>query len=213
MALRHADRCYQDDRCALYNPILERAAGSGENRFPLVIQPNKTPAYCEEVIDYGSVLAGCKITVTSNGLAMVSNPTIACDISTSVDGVTYVLNAGVWRVYSTNFGYVKYRLTVQASDSTSPYKLAGANVRLDVKLKNDGGTVTCNTADVNGTTASFVAPFISVTSITLTPAGTTPLTAVYNFAGAANPTGFSVFLFNSAGQRVSGNVSWSAKGY
>ena len=181
--------------------------------FPLFIQPNKTPAYYEEVIDYGSVLAGCKITVTANGLAMVGTPTIACDISTSVDGVTYVLNAGVWQVYSTNFRYVKYRLTVQASDSTSLYKLSGANVRLDVKLKNDGGSVACNAADVNGTTANFVVPFISVTSITLTPAGTTPLTAVYNFSGAANPTGFSVFLFNSAGQRVSGNVSWSAKGY
>ena len=40
--------------------------------------------------------------------------------------LTYVLNAGVWQVYSTNFRYVKYRLTVQASDSTSLYKLSGA---------------------------------------------------------------------------------------
>lgn len=181
--------------------------------FPLFIQPNQTPAYYEEVIDYGSVLAGCKITVTANGLAVVGTPTIACDIWTSIDGVTYTINAGVWQVYSTNFRFVKYRLTVQATDSTSLYKLSGANVRLDVKLKNDGGTVTCNAGDVNGTTANFVVPFISVTSITLTPSGTTPLTAVYNFSGAANPTGFSVFLFNSAGQRVSGNVSWSAKGY
>ena len=49
--------------------------------FPLFIQPNLSPGYYEEVIDYGSVLAGCKITVTANGLAMVGTPTIACDIS------------------------------------------------------------------------------------------------------------------------------------
>ena len=181
--------------------------------FPLFIQPNQTPGYYEEVVDYGSVLAGCKITVSANGQAASGSPTLACDISVSSDGVNYTLNPGVWQVYATNFRYVKYRLTVRASDSTSLYKLAGANVRLDVKLKNDGGTVACNASDVNGTNASFAVPFLSITSITLTPAGTTPLTAVYNFSGAANPTGFAVFLFNSAGQRVSGNVSWSAKGY
>ena len=181
--------------------------------FPLFIQPNLTPGYYEEVIDYGSVLAGCKITVSANGLAVTGTPTITCDISTSADGTTYTLNSGVWQVYSTNFRYVKYRLKVQATDTTSLYKLSGANVRLDVKLKNDGGTVACNASDVSGTTANFVVPFISVTSITLTAAGTTPLTAVYNFSGAPNPTGFSIFIFNSAGQRVSGNVSWSAKGY
>ena len=119
----------------------------------------------------------------------------------------------MWQVYSTNFRYVKYRLTVRATDTTSLYKLSGASARLDVKLKNDGGTVACNASDVSGTTANFVVPFISVTSITLTPSGTTPLTAVYNFSGAANPTGFVIYLFNAAGQRVSGNVSWSAKGY
>lgn len=181
--------------------------------FPLFIQPNLTPGYYEEVIDYGSVLAGCKITVSANGFAVTGAPTITCDISTSPDGTTYTLNAGVWQVYSTNFRYVKFRLKVQAPDTTSLYKLTGANVRLDVKLKNDGGTVACNASDVNGTTATFVVPFISVTSITLTAAGTTPLTAVYNFSGAPNPTSFSIYLFNSAGQRVSGNVSWSAKGY
>ena len=151
--------------------------------------------------------------LTANGFAVTGAPTITCDISTSPDGTTYTLNAGVWQVYSTNFRYVKFRVTVQAPDTTSLYKLTGANVRLDVKLKNDGGTVACNASDVNGTTATFVVPFISVTSITLTAAGTTPLTAVYNFSGAPNPTGFSIYLFNSSGQRVSGNVSWSAKGY
>lgn len=181
--------------------------------YPLFIQPNQTPAYYEEVIDYGSLLAGCKITVTANGIAVTGTPTITCDISTSIDGSTWTLNAGVWQVYSTNFRYVKYRLTVRATDTTSLYKLSGASARLDVKLKNDGGTVACNASDVSGTTANFVVPFISVTSITLTPSGTTPLTAVYNFSGAANPTGFVIYLFNAAGQRVSGNVSWSAKGY
>jgi hypothetical protein len=36
---------------------------------------------------------------------------------------------------------------------------------------------------------------------------------VIDFADVPNPTGFKVFLFDGSGNRVSGDVSWSAKGY
>ena len=70
-----------------------------------------------------------------------------------------------------------------------------------------------NACDVNGTNVNFNIPFVDVISITVTPAGSTPLTAIYQFSGNADPTNFQIFLFNPAGQRVSGTVSWSAKGY
>jgi len=46
----------------------------------------------------------------------------------------------------------------------------------------------------------------------LTPLGTTPLTAIYDFVDTPYPTSFKVLVFNSAGTRVSATVSWTVRG-
>ena len=63
-----------------------------------------------------------------------------------------------------------------------------------------------------GTVVSFNYTFIDVASIAVTPAATSAVIAVYDFVDVANPTSFKVLLFNTAGARVSGNFSWSARG-
>jgi hypothetical protein len=60
---------------------------------------------------------------------------------------------------------------------------------------------------------NFSASFTSVASITVTPKGTTARIAIYDFAGGVNPTNFKVLLFDTAGTRVTGDVSWAARGY
>ena len=91
-------------------------------------------------------------------------------------------------------------------------EVTAITVRLDVKIRNDAGSGTANAGDVGGTTVNFTVPFIDVESISVTPSGTTPRIAIYDFVDAPNPTSFKVLLFDTAGNRVTGPFSWSARG-
>jgi hypothetical protein len=53
---------------------------------------------------------------------------------------------------------------------------------------------------------------VDVFSISVTPATTTAVIAVYDFVDVPNPTSFKVLLYNTSGTRVSGNFSWSVRG-
>lgn len=63
-----------------------------------------------------------------------------------------------------------------------------------------------------GAVVTFNVAFIDVQSITVTPATTAAVISVYDFNDVPNPTSFKVLLFDTAGNRVSGNFSWSARG-
>jgi hypothetical protein len=200
-------------------PDAQIAAG-----YPVFAQPALSTGYYEEWWDLGSTLAASKITLALNSQiaagAPVTTPTISVSNTSGVAG--YTDYAGVTAVYATSFRWVKIRIAV-ASGLTDLLQILGISVRLDVKLKNDAGSVACVSTDnstaitgaaIGGTTVLFTQTFAAITSITLTAQGTTvAYTPIYDFNGAANPVGFKVYLYNAAGARVSGTVSWSVKGY
>lgn len=181
--------------------------------FPIFIQPTVTTGYYEETIDLGTSLAGSKVTITVNGAGLVGSTTVTTRLSLSANGSTWTDYDGVTSVFGTSFRYVKYRVTVTGADTTAIYRLAGINLRIDSKLINDAGTATCSASDVGGTTVNFNIPFVDVVSIEVTPKGTTAVIPVYDFNDVPNPTSFKVLLFSTSGTRVSGDVSWSVKGY
>lgn len=192
--------------------------------YPILVEPAAASGYYEETINYGILFASCKVTVSPAVAILDGAPTVVYTISTSPNGTTWTDYVGVTQVYGTNFQYVKVRVAVASSAGHDLLTLSGLNVRLDVKLKNDAGNVAVVSTDnsaavtgaaIGGTTVLFNVPFINVTSITLSAQGTTAAyTPIYDFIGATiNPIGFKVYLYNSAGARVSGSVSWSAKGY
>ena len=181
--------------------------------FPIFIQPSNGSGYYEEIIDYGSVLAGTKVSVTPAVTILAGNPTYTIDISvrkTLTDAWTVYNN--YTSVYATDFRYVKYRLTVNTDSADDLMRIDNINVKLDSKLKNDAGFATVSASDVGGTVINFNIPFVDIQSITVTPQSTTPVIAVYDFRDIPNPTSFKVLLYNQSGTRVSGNISWSAKG-
>lgn len=181
--------------------------------YPLFIQPSTVTAYYEETVDLGTVLASSRVTINLSGETVAGTVNNSCDISTSIDGVTWTTFSNVWQVYSTNFRYYKFKINFVATDDHGLYKVSGINSVLDVKLKNDAGSITANASDIGGTTVNFNIQFVDVTSITVTPQGTTPLVAMYDFTDTPYPTSFKVLLFNQSGARVNGTVSWSVKGY
>jgi hypothetical protein len=179
--------------------------------YPVFIQPGTGSGYYEETFDYGTALASSKVTVASGGVTVSGSPTITTTISVSLNGSAWTDYAGYTSVYATNFRYIKVRIAVTGAGTI--YRLTSLSVMLDSKLKNDAGTSAVLGADSGGTVINFNIAFIDITSLTVTPQGTTQLTAVVDFTDAPNPTSFKVLLFNSAGSRVDGTVYWSAKGY
>lgn len=181
--------------------------------FPIFIQPTLTSGYYEETVDAGALLAGSKVSLTVNGTTVAGSVTVTTRISLSANGSTWTDYENVTSVFGTSFRYVKYRVTVTGANATSLYRIAGINLRIDSKLISDAGGATCNAADVGGTTVNFNIPFVDVVSIEVTPKGTTPVIAIYDFNDVPNPTSFKILLFSTAGARVNGDVSWSVKGY
>lgn len=181
--------------------------------FPIFIQPTTTTGYYEEIVDTGAVLSGSKVTLTINGSVVSGSVTTTTRLSLSANGSTWTDYDNVSSVFGTGFRYVKYRVTATGTGNVSLYKILGINLRVDSKLINDAGNASCNSGDTGGTTVNFTVPFVDIVSIEVTPKGTTPVIAVYDFTDVPNPTSFKVLLFSTAGVRVSGDVSWSAKGY
>lgn len=180
---------------------------------PIFIQPTLTAGYYEETVDLGTVLASSRVTVTLSGQTLAGVVSTSCDISVSTDGVSWTTYTNMFQVFATNFRYYKFKINVSATTTQGLYKITNITSVLDSKLKNDGGSTACLSTDAGGTTVNFNVPFVDITSITVTPLGTTPITAMYDFVDTPNPTSFKILLFNSSGTRVSGTASWSVKGY
>lgn len=181
--------------------------------FPIYAQPSASSASYEEEIDYGTLLSATKITATLtystvSGSVTVT-PTISVRALTTDPWTNY---AGLSSVFAANFRYAKIRYDFSSTGGDDLITITGLNVRFDVKLKNDAGTVNAVSTDTGGTTVTFNLPFVDVQSITVTPKGTSARIAVYDFTDVPNPTSFKVLLFDTAGNRVSGEVGWSVKG-
>ena len=169
----------------------------------------------EEEFDYGTVLPATLIKAALSSTVVTGEITITPTISTKkLIGDAWEDVVGQWQTFGTDFRYVKIKLDFAAAGGDDLLQCYSLNVRLDTKLINDAGSGTANAGDASGTTVTFNKSFIDVESITVSPNTTSSVTAVYDFVDAPNPTTFDVYLFNAnTGARVSGDFSWSAKGF
>lgn len=172
--------------------------------YPIYIQPTLTTGVYVEVFDFGTVVPSSRADVVTSGVVVAGNPTIEQTVQTSQDGVTWSSPVNGTSVFATNFRYVRYTLRVIQVEDRAIYRLNGVVVTLSTKLKNDGGNTDCLSSDTNGTIANFNMTFIDVSSITLTPAGTIPKTAVYDFKDAMLSGTYSI---------VSGTATVNASGH
>jgi predicted phage tail protein len=183
--------------------------------YPYWIEPTANASSYEEVIDYGSSIPAAKVSIVPTVATGFGTPTVAYTISVSNTSATgpWTNYAGVTEVYATTFRWIKVRIDVTGAGGDDIVQVSSLVTKLDVKQKDDYGSIACNSADVGGTTVTFNKPFNAITSITLTPAGTTARYCIYDFAGGANPTSFKALLYDNSGTRLSGTVSWTARGY
>ena len=90
--------------------------------------------------------------------------------------------------------------------------MTALNLRLESKQKGDSGNGTANASDSGGTTVNFNVSFVDVESITVTPKGSAARIGIYDFTDVPNPTSFKVLLFDTSGNRQSGDFSWQVRG-
>lgn len=181
--------------------------------FPIYAQPSTTTGSYVEEIDFGTVLAGTKVTSTLTSAVVSGSITVTPKLSIKTTaGGSWTDYAGVDSIYATNFRYLKVTYDFASAGGDDLLSISKLNVKLDKKLKSDTGTGTANSADSGGTTVNFNIAFVDVEGISVTPSGTTARIAIYDFVDAPNPTSFKVLLFDTSGNRVSGGFSWQARG-
>lgn len=94
------------------------------------------------------------------------------------------------------------------------YEVVSCSASSVVFFTTNSSTVTAQgKIDNSGTTVTFNTPFVDVISISVTPSGTVPMVAIYDFEDAPDPTHFKVYLYDMNGTRVNGNFSWTVRGY
>lgn len=148
--------------------------------LPIFIQPGLSTGYYEETFNFGQVFASSSVKVSYAGTVLAGAPTVAVTLSVSINGTTWTDYPGLTQVFASNFQYVKVRITATQNVTGALYQLQALSVRLDTKLKTDAGTLSVTTA-TTGTPFNFGSEFVDVTSVTLSPMGTTRLYTAYEF--------------------------------
>ena len=189
--------------------------------------PSATSGFYQEILDYGTTLAGTKIVQTLTGMHEAGSTSITPQISISTDNTSYTDYPGsattdasnTHSAFGTSFRYVKFRYDFSSAGNDDLLKITAFNMRLETKQKTDSGSGTASASDSGGTTVNFSTSvgggtyFVDVVSITVTPKGSSsPVIAIYDFVDTPNPTSFKVLLYNTSGTRVSGDFSWTARG-
>ena len=181
--------------------------------YAYFLMPSTTTAQYYEDINYGTVLAGTKVSTTLTSNVIAGSTTITPSISVrKLLTDPWTVYSGVSSVFATNFQYIRIQYDFASAGGDDLLQITGLNTRLDSKLRNDSGNGTANSGDVGGTTVTFNLAFVDVDSISVTPLTTSAVIAVYDFVDVPYPTSFKVLLFNTSGTRVSGGFSWSARG-
>lgn len=150
--------------------------------YPFYPQPGITTASYREVFNYEQVLASSSVTISYTGYNLSGNPTVSTSIETSLDGVSWSTPVVASSIFATNFQYIRITITATRTAVGDIHVLQAVSVRLDSKQKSDSGKGVTASSDTLGTIVNFSEDkeFIDVTSITVTPSGTTPLMASYN---------------------------------
>ena len=175
--------------------------------------PSTTTASYEEIIDYGSIITGSKISTTLTHTNVVGNTTITPTISVKgAIGDAWTNYNDTSSIYALNFRYIKILYDFSSTGNNDLLLVTGLNIRFDTKLITDSGAASAVSTDSGGTLVSFNKSFTRVTSIVATVNATSVRFATCNFTDIANPSTFRVLVFDVNGTRQSNTIYWQARG-
>lgn len=190
--------------------------------YPVWQSPPAPSATYTEIVDVGTDVPSTSITVTVTSQPLEGNPLISCKIEVSSDMIEWREMAdGSFQTYASSFRYVRYTFTVTGGMAA----ISAINYRLNVKKQSDFGTVFSSatdngegfvsvdeTPDLYGTWVPFLVSFTDIQSGPIVFCNEEGKTAYVNFKDVLHPEGFRMYVLDKNGQRVDGQVSWSAFG-
>lgn len=182
--------------------------------FPLYIQPTKLTGSYSEVFDFGAVFNNIIVGFDWNTIAVSGIlDTTTSTIEYSTDGFTYSAPTIGTSVFAPAIRYVRLTLKFVAPNTTTVAYYYNIRATLQIHLEEDGGNGAVLASDVDGTLVNFGKTFKFVKAITVTPISLFARFPVVNFIFATiNPTQFRVLLYDNAGVRQDGDMSWKARG-
>jgi hypothetical protein len=191
-----------------------------DDGFTAWIMPVPNSATYTRVFNYGaSITPSTKITleVGRDEAAEWGPPTITATLEVSTNGSSWDTPVAGYERMASVFQYVRVVLTFTGSGNNDIAAIMSIRVKLDLKEKTLAGNATANDTDSGGTEVSLLDAlsnpvFIDVTSIVISPKGSSRIFAIYDFVDVPYPTHFHVYLFDSAGTRLDGDFSWLVRG-
>ena len=201
------------------------------------LDPAAAEAVYVEVVDVTGhenvFIPSTTINVTIDSTTLAGDPTFACKIEISQDGLVWqTMSEDAFMVHAGEFRYVRYTITL--TDGTAA--ISNINYRLDVKRKSDFGQITSYAVDTTidgvtykangdnyvddlttpmekGTWVPFNVDFADVESLPKPNVVNHPEYVAYTvFEDVLQPAGFRVFVLDVNGNRVTADVDWSAFG-
>ncbi len=146
-----------------------------------------------------------QLTANVDGITALAG-TLDISLDTSLNGSTWTAHAAT--SLRTELAYARVSATAASGEGflvrAAPY------VRLDVFSREETGTVTTSAA--GPTTVTLSNTYYAVKNLLLTPSGTATRAAVYDNIITGDPSSFDVYLFNAAGTKIAGAVSWRFQG-
>jgi hypothetical protein len=181
--------------------------------FPYYIEPSKLTGTYTEVFDFTATFDNTIVVVQFNTITGIGTVTTnTSTIETSFDGITWSAPVVAASTFAASLRYVRVTIKFVAVDTKSLMYLYNLQCILNVKREQDGGTALVYAADAGGTVVPFNKVFKHIDTIDLTAVSTVEQKAVYDFAFPVNPTTFKILLFNAAGARINGKVTWISRG-
>jgi hypothetical protein len=177
--------------------------------YPLYIQPTITNAEAVFIYDFGSEISSAQIVFSYLSNWISGSGTLDNTVAYSDDGISWTSESGL-QALGEDFRYARLTIDMAGASDTSLIEIHAVRISLSVVTEEDYGTVSAVSSDGSGTLITTNKDFLDVFegSISL----------VYNGSNAYFP-GFTitgnevrVFLWNTSGSRVSGNVSWRLTG-
>lgn len=169
------------------------------------------PVYIEETFDIGGIVTSAIIEIAYEVTTQQGDPSdlvVYPTVSYSEDGTSYQTVEGGFQVHANNFRFVKVRLDFEANGG-----LYGVTPSLKIVAKKltDSGSEDIDDADL-GTFVYTNENFVAINKVGITPKGDDGRMYAVDVPDGPSPLGFTVWLFDKDGNKVTGDFYWDVIG-
>lgn len=180
--------------------------------YPIYIQPTPTTGSYKETFDVGIILSSIIVGVSWAYELITETFNIGVSVRVSDDGSSWTAAQIGQNTYWTSVRYIEVTMDFTGANDKALMDFYNFQVSVKVKEIMDGGFITADSTDTDGTVVTFNKAFKDITDITIAIISSTTVTAFIIFTDIPNPTSFKVKTYDNAGIRKTADIRWDARG-